>query len=104
MCSPFAAESLSDPGGLVVLTTSDDASPDTGVRDRLSSLPCIVVAVDRSAGEAPELADVAPEDGVASVEHIVQAVERNPVAALQFRQRVRPRQPAAAALRTISSG
>ena len=81
MRSPFGAESRSDPGGVVVLTTSDDASLDAGVRDRLSSLPCIVVAVDRSAGDAPELADVAPEDGVASVEHIVRAVERNPVAA-----------------------
>jgi enoyl-CoA hydratase/carnithine racemase len=79
--SPFAAESLSDPGGVVVLTSSDGASPDAGVRDRISSLPCIVVAVDRSAGDAPELADVAPEDGVASVAHIVQAVEHNPVAA-----------------------
>jgi enoyl-CoA hydratase/carnithine racemase len=65
----------------VVLTTPDGARPDAGVRDRLSSLPCIVVAVDRSAGDAPELADVAPENGVASVEHIMQAIERNPVAA-----------------------
>jgi enoyl-CoA hydratase/carnithine racemase len=79
--SPFAAESLSDPSGVVVLTTSDDASPDAGVRDRLCSLPCIVVAVDRSAGDAPALADVSPEDGVASVEHILQSVERNPIAA-----------------------
>jgi len=85
VCAPFAAETLSDPDGVLVLTTSDgtvpDPDPDPGVCDRLSSLPCIVVAVDRSAGDAPALADVAPEGGVASVEDIVHVVERNPVAA-----------------------
>lgn len=65
----------------MVLTTSDGANLDAGVRDRLCSLPCIVVAVDRSAGDAPALADVSPEDGVATVEHMLQSVERNPVAA-----------------------
>jgi len=52
------------------------------VADRLSSLPCIVVAVDRSAGDAPVLVDVAPEDGVASVDDIVAVVEQNPIAAI----------------------
>jgi hypothetical protein len=84
VCSPFAAESLSDPGGVVVLTTPDDrrpASPDPAALDRLASLPCVVIGVDRAAGDAPELADVVAEAGVATVEHIVQVVERNPVAA-----------------------
>ena len=82
MCSPFAAESLSDPGGLIVLTSADGTSAESSVADRLSSLPCIVVAVDRSAGDAPVLVDVAPEDGVASVDDIVAVVERNPIAAI----------------------
>src|ERR1700722_13267524 len=47
VCSPFAAESLSDPAGLVVVTTPDGAVPDAEVIDRLTSLPCIVIAVDR---------------------------------------------------------
>ena len=81
MRSPFAAESLSDPGGLVVLTSPDSATPDPSVDEALSSLPCLVVAVGRGAGDAPSLADVAPEEGVASVDDIVAVAERNPVAA-----------------------
>ena len=81
MRSPFAAESLSDPGGLVVLTSPDGSSLDPSVVECLSSLPCLVVAVDRSAGDAPALADVAPEEGVATVDDIVAVAERNPIAA-----------------------
>lgn len=81
MCSPFAAETLSDPGGLVVVTTPDDSVPDAGVVDRLTSLPCIVVAIERSSGDRPPLADVTEEDGVASVDDILRVVDRNPVAA-----------------------
>ena len=94
MCSPFAAESLSDPDGVVVLTTPDGrdgaspdpaspdpASPGRTALDRLSSLPCVVVAVDRATGDTPALADVVAEKGVASAEQIARAVERNPVAA-----------------------
>jgi enoyl-CoA hydratase/carnithine racemase len=79
--SPFAAESLSDPGGLVVLTSPDESGEDAGVVEGWSSLPCLVVAVDRAAANAPALADVAPEEGVASVDDIVAVAERNPVAA-----------------------
>jgi hypothetical protein len=89
--SPFAAELLSDPGGMIVLTSADGAVVDGAsadgsmvdgiVADGLASLPCIVVAVDRGAGDAPALADVAPEDGVASVDDIVAVVRENPVAA-----------------------
>jgi enoyl-CoA hydratase len=79
--SPFAAESLSDPEGVVVLTSADGSAPEPGLLDRLSSLPCVVVAVDRQAGDAPAWADVAPEAGVASLDDILAVVERNPVAA-----------------------
>ena len=86
MRSPFAAESLSDPGGLIVLTVADATPADATVADGsvaegLSSLPCLVVAVDRSACDAPALADVAPEEGVASVDDIVAVVRQNPIAA-----------------------
>jgi enoyl-CoA hydratase/carnithine racemase len=80
-CSPFAPESLADPDGLLVLTTSDGWVVDPAVMERLASLPCIVIAVDRSADEVPLLADVTAEAGVASVDDIVAVVERNPVAA-----------------------
>jgi hypothetical protein len=66
----------------MVLTSADGTPTESSVADRLSSLPCIVVAVDRSAGDAPVLVDVAPEDGVASVDDIVAVVERNPIAAI----------------------
>jgi hypothetical protein len=84
--SPFAAETLSDPGGLVVLTAPDGTAPDGTTPDgttpaRLASLPCVVVALGRAAGDAPPLADVVVEDGVATIDDLVRAVERNPVAA-----------------------
>ena len=66
----------------MVLTSADGTPTESSVADRLSSLPCIVVAADRSAGDAPVLVDVAPEDGVASVDDIVAVVERNPIAAI----------------------
>jgi enoyl-CoA hydratase/carnithine racemase len=81
VCSPFAAESLSDSGGLVVLTTPDRWAADAAVVEQLTSLPCIVIAVDRPDGEAPPLADVVMEDGVAPVEDVLHTVERNPTAA-----------------------
>ena len=81
MRSPFAAETLSDPGGVVVITTPDGSTPDPDVADRLAALPCIVVATGRSSGERPPLADATEEDGVASVDDILGVVERNPVAA-----------------------
>jgi enoyl-CoA hydratase/carnithine racemase len=81
---PFAAESLSDPDGLVVLTSADGTVLDPVGMERLSSMPCVVVAADRPAEEAPPWADVAAEDGVASVDDVVGVVERNPVAATSF--------------------
>ncbi len=65
----------------MVLTSSDGGTADPAVMERLASLPCIVIAVDRSADEVPLLADVTAEAGVASVDDIVAVVERNPVAA-----------------------
>jgi hypothetical protein len=79
--SPFAAEELSDPDGLVVLTKPDGADLDLRVADVLSSLPCIVIAIERPPGQAPHLADLSVEDGIATVDEIVRAVERNPIAA-----------------------
>jgi enoyl-CoA hydratase/carnithine racemase len=81
VCSPFAAESLSDPNGVVVVTTPDGSVADAAVIDRLTSLPCIVIALERSPGDQPPLADVTSEDGVASVDDILRVVERHPVAA-----------------------
>jgi enoyl-CoA hydratase/carnithine racemase len=81
VCSPFAAESLTDPGGLVVLTSPDGTSPDAGAVERLASFPCVVLALDRPAGDAPPLSDATIEDGVATVDDILAMVEHNPVAA-----------------------
>jgi hypothetical protein len=79
--SPFAAEILSDPEGLVVLASPDGSVTDSGVLELLSSLPCLVVAVDRTPADAPVFADVAPEDGVASIDDILEVATANPVAA-----------------------
>jgi enoyl-CoA hydratase/carnithine racemase len=65
----------------VVLVSSDGATVDPAVMEAMASLPCVVIAVDRSADEVPLLADVTPEAGVASVDDIVSVVKRNPVAA-----------------------
>ena len=81
MSSPFAAERLSDRGGLVVVTTPDNSAGEAGAVDRLTSMPCIVIAIDRSPGDRPPLADVTVEEGVASVDDLLRVVERNPVAA-----------------------
>jgi hypothetical protein len=81
VCSPFAAETLSDPSGVVVVTTPDGTTLDDDTVDRLAALPCIVVAMERSPGDQPPLADATEEDGVASVDDILRVVELNPVAA-----------------------
>jgi hypothetical protein len=64
-----------------VRSTADGSSLAPETTERLASLPCIVVAEDRPAEQAPPWVDVAAEDGVASVEEIVEAVARHPVAA-----------------------
>jgi hypothetical protein len=64
-----------------VRTSADGSSLEPETLERLASLACIVVAEDRPAEGAPPWADVAAEDGVASVEDIVDAVARHPVAA-----------------------
>jgi hypothetical protein len=66
---------------MVVLTSPDGSLADAACVDRLSSIPCLVIAIDRTTGEVPIMADVAPEDGVASVDDILGVVEANPVAA-----------------------
>jgi hypothetical protein len=81
VCSPFAAETLSDPSGVVVVTSPDGSVPEAGVLDPLTSLPCIVVAVARGPGDRPPLADATEEEGVASVDDILRVVEDHPVAA-----------------------
>jgi hypothetical protein len=81
VCSPFAAETLSDPGGVVVVTTPDGSAPDVETVERLTALPCIVVAVQRSPDDRPPLADATEEEGVASADDVLRVVERNPVAA-----------------------
>lgn len=48
--------------------------------ERLSSLPCIVIAAGGAAASHP-LADTVAEPGVASVDDVLRVVERNPVAA-----------------------
>jgi enoyl-CoA hydratase/carnithine racemase len=65
----------------VVLTTADGSGLGPPEIARLSSMPCVVMAVDRQAEAAPPWADVAAEDGVAAVDDVLGVVERNPVAA-----------------------
>jgi enoyl-CoA hydratase/carnithine racemase len=72
---------LSHEGGLVVVTAPDDTSIDHGVAEHLASLPCIVIAIDRSPEDTPSFADVVPEAGVASLDDILGIIDRNPVAA-----------------------
>ncbi len=73
----------------MVVTRPDDAPSDLGLPDLLHSLPCVIVAVERSPDQAPALADVTTEDGVASLDDILSTVERNPVAAMSLVLRLR---------------
>jgi hypothetical protein len=66
---------------VLVLTSADGSVAAPAVLERLSSLPCVVVAVDRPAGETPAVADVAPEEGAATLDDLVALVEKNPGAA-----------------------
>jgi enoyl-CoA hydratase len=79
--SPFAAELLSDPNGLVVVTTPDGSMADEEVVAGLASFPCIVVGTDRSADATAPMTDLTADETVASADDIVRVVERNPVAA-----------------------
>jgi enoyl-CoA hydratase/carnithine racemase len=78
----------------VVLTSPDGTVADAAVLDRLASLPCVIVAIDRPPGEAPLLADVVPEDGVASVDDLVLVVTAHPVAATSLALLLRQAPPA----------
>jgi hypothetical protein len=82
--SPYAAEILSDPDGVVILTSPDGSVAEAAVLDRLASLPCVVVAVDREEADAPALADVVPDDQVATADAIVAAVATHPMAAVSL--------------------
>jgi hypothetical protein len=105
--SPFAAESLWDAGGMVVVTEPDGSGADTATAAHLSSIPCLVIAVGRTPEDVPALADVAPEEGVATVEDLLAVIERNPVAAtslaLLLRQGHRDLGPALAAESAVFS-
>jgi enoyl-CoA hydratase/carnithine racemase len=64
----------------VVVASADGWVPEAAVVERLSSLPCIVIAAGGAAASHP-LADTVAEPGVASVDDVLRVVERNPVAA-----------------------
>jgi enoyl-CoA hydratase len=79
--SPFAAETLSDVDGLVVLVSPDGSTLPDPQFAALSSLPCIVIAVDRPPQSAPTWADLSPEASIATVDDVVRQIEQHPVAA-----------------------
>jgi hypothetical protein len=66
---------------VAVLTEADGGVVEADTTQLLSSFPCIVIASDRQASDAPLLADVGAEAGVASVDALIESIERNPVAA-----------------------
>jgi enoyl-CoA hydratase/carnithine racemase len=72
-----------DDGALVLVLEPDGsgAAEDRRTVARLASLPCIVVAVERGAGEQPAAADLVVEPDVAPLDHVFATVERNPLAA-----------------------
>jgi hypothetical protein len=90
--SPFAAEELSDVDGAVIVASPDgSAGPKSGIS--LASLPCIVIAVDRPDTANPTWADLIPEAPVASVDDLLGAIERHPVAATSLALLLRSTQP-----------
>src|ERR1700726_3606032 len=79
--SPFAAESLSDADGFVVLTSPDGTDADAEVAARLASLPCVVIARGRSPGARPPMAHFVPEDRGATGDDRLRSIGENPAAA-----------------------
>ncbi len=65
----------------MVVTEGDTSVPDDAAIERLSSLPCVIVAVGRAVGDRPEVADVVVEPEVATVDDVLTVVESNPIAA-----------------------
>jgi hypothetical protein len=96
---------------MVVVTEPDgsdaDTEADARTAARLSSIPCVVIALDRAPDDVPALADAAPEKGVATVDELLGVIERNPVAAtslaLLLRQGHRQLGPALAAESAVFS-
>jgi hypothetical protein len=82
--SPFAAESLSDPSGMVVVTEPGgiDEAASREIAAALASLPCIVLAAGH--GTAVAHVDAAGEVGVAGIDDVLRVVERAPLAATAF--------------------
>jgi hypothetical protein len=79
---------------VVLASPSGTAAPDDETAAHLSSLPCVVIAVDRDPGRTPPWADLAPEAGVASVDDILGVVRANPVAATSLALLLRQSSPA----------
>jgi hypothetical protein len=98
---------------MVVVTEADGSTADpdpaiaTTTSARLSSIPCIVLALGRAPDNVPSLADAAPEEGVATLDDLLSVIDRNPVAAtslaLLLRQEHRDLGPALAAESAVFS-
>jgi enoyl-CoA hydratase/isomerase-like protein len=79
--------------GLVVVTAPDGTVTGGDVTARLSSLPCVVIAVDRPPGEVPPLADAVVDEGVASLDDLLKVLQANPVAATSLAMLLRTAGP-----------
>lgn len=82
LASPFAAEELSDPSGLLV-TVRPEAGAFVDHR-LLTSLPCVVVGVDRPAFDTPPWCDAVVDPAVTTIGAIEATVEATPLAATAF--------------------
>lgn len=80
--SPFAAEELFDPGGVVVASAPDGEVVREACLPRLRTLPCVVVGVGRGPvdRQAP-WCDLVEEPGVGGLDDVCAVVEANPLAA-----------------------
>jgi enoyl-CoA hydratase len=81
LASPFAAETLSDVDGLVVVASPDGSELQPEHCALLASLPCVVIAVDRPPDAHPAWADLVPEPTVATLDDLVSGIASHPVAA-----------------------
>jgi len=82
LTSPFAVDTIDERGGSVLVVAPGGTPPGPAALARLASLPCVVVAVDRSRDDKPPThADLVVEPEVATIDAVLAGVEANPQAA-----------------------
>jgi hypothetical protein len=77
--SPFSSDALSA-DGVVVVTSADGTTFDESTRRLLTSLPVVVIGLDRDAAAPPAHTDLVVDSGGDALDAVLATVEANPIA------------------------